>query len=55
MNGITKDIASHLNVSLDEALKIQDVCDEWYDPDYSEMSYRQLHRMYEEAQREMVG
>jgi len=42
MNGVTKDIAELLKISLDEALKIQDYIDDNWLLDWSECSERKF-------------
>jgi hypothetical protein len=54
MNGTTKEIASLLNVSLDEAKKIQDYIDEEIDLNYSECSQSQFNKAVKQAVKEMA-
>ena len=55
MNGILKGISEVCGVGSVEAQDIRDYIEEWMDPDYSEMSQRQLNQMYRDAQREMAA
>lgn len=44
MNGYTKEIAEMLNISIEEATKVQDYLEEEMDIDYSEISERAFKR-----------
>jgi hypothetical protein len=54
MNGTTKEIASLLNISLDEARKVQDYIEEEIGLDYSECSQRQFNNAIKQAVKEMA-
>lgn len=49
MNGVTREIAKLLNISLDEALKVQDYIDRNWLLDYSECTTRQFNNAVEYA------
>ena len=45
MNGFTKEIAALLNISIDEALKVQDYIDRNWLLDYSECTQTQFNKV----------
>jgi len=54
MNIYTKDIAKFLNVSIEEAKKVQDYIEEEIGLDYSECSTRQFNNAVKQAVKEMA-
>jgi len=54
MNIYTKNIAELLNVSVEEAKKVQDYIDEEIGFDYSECSTRQFNNAVKQAVKEMA-
>lgn len=55
MNGYTKEIAAMLNISLDEALRIQDYIEEEIGIDYSECTQNQFNKAVRQAVKEMAA
>jgi len=53
MNGYTKEIAELLNISIEEAKKVQDYMEEEIGIDYSECTQRQFNSSVKLAAKEM--